>query len=140
MTRWRFVASGRFGLAALVLALTGIGTAYAQGTTAKPQPDRASRTGMVITGDREGPLGTFVAPWQEPPALVPDALRPGQLPIVLDSERTLAEDPVNRAVPAIAAVKATPAQAPKEAQKTGRRGRGQRDEPVRPTIMQHDKQ
>jgi hypothetical protein len=136
----RSVVVVRVSLATLVIAFCGVTPAFAQGTTAKPQADRASRTGMVITGDREGPLGTFVAPWQEPPALVPDALRPGQLPMVLDSERTAAEDPVNRAVPAIAAVKATPAQAPKEAQKTGRRGRGQRDEPVRPTIMQHDKQ
>jgi hypothetical protein len=106
----------------------------------KAVPDRSSRTGMVVTGDREGPLGSYVAPWQEPPVVVPDALRPGQLPIVLDSERTVAEDPVNRAVPAIAAVKATPVQAPRETQKTGRRGRSQKDETARPTIMQHDKQ
>jgi hypothetical protein len=126
-------------LAIAAVALAGTTSAFAQATT-KPVPDRSSRTGMVVTGDREGPLGSYVAPWQEPPVVVPDALRPGQLPIVLDSERTVAEDPVNRAVPAIAAVKATPAQAPRETQKTGRRGRGQKDEPVRPTIMQHDKQ
>ena len=137
------IASSGQALAGMICALCAVvfsGAADAQTPAAKPAPDRSSRTGMVVTGDREGPLGSFVAPWLEPPALVPDALLPGGLPLVLDSERTAAEDPFNRAVPPVATARVAPATQPKEAPKTGRRGRGQKDEPVRPTIMQHDKQ
>lgn len=131
---------GARGLTALALAagiaLVAAG-ARAQGAPGAP----GARPGMVVKGDREGPQGLVVLPWQEPSRRLAEVPLQGALPVVLESLRSVAEDPLNRALPGGAAARAAPpAEERKEAPKSGRRGRGQREEPPRPMIMQHQKQ
>ena len=56
---------------------------------------------MVVTGDQEAPLVLYILPWQ-PPRLgsPPDVDTPPLLPKVLDSERSILDDPINRPEPA----------------------------------------
>ena len=96
--------------------------------------------GMRIGGDRDGPAGLFVAPWQEPADLLPDAPLQASLTGVVDGERSVADDPVNRELPSPAQQAAAKAVEAKPAAQPQRRGRGRKDDDV-PTvnIMQHDK-
>lgn len=57
--------------------------------------------GMVVTGDQEAPLVLYILPWQ-PPRLgsLPEVDAPPLLPKVLDSERSVLDDPLNRPEPA----------------------------------------
>jgi hypothetical protein len=102
MKRHQF-ALGLIAALAFALALP------AQAQSARPARPAASANGIVITGDREGPLGLHVAPWQEPAAMLPEALIQSRLPKVFDDPRGLAEDSVNRQFPPI-----TTASAPAE--------------------------
>jgi hypothetical protein len=59
----------------------------------------ASQPGMVIKGDQEAPLVLYIVPWQEPKLPpVPETTRQALIPQVLDDNRSLADDPVNRPV------------------------------------------
>lgn len=63
-------------------------------------PGSQQSPGMVITGDREAPLVLYIVPWQEPKALPPPAaLMQTLLPNVIDYNRSLIEDPLNRSEP-----------------------------------------
>ena len=102
---------------------------------AKPAPRTASTanatSGMVISGDREGPLGLYLAPWQEPLAQLPEALLQSSLPKVLDDTVGLADDPVNRQFPAPEVARAVPAEPAEKAKPR----RGRKEEAPRPMIM-----
>ena len=67
---------------------------------ATPSAPDASQ-GMVVTGDQEAPLVLYILPWQSPRlGALPDVDSPPLLPKVLDSERSVLEDPLNRPEPA----------------------------------------
>jgi hypothetical protein len=119
-------------LAFCMLSLTAATSALAQGAkTGKPVP---SANGIVITGDREGPLGLHIAPWQEPAAILPEALIQSRLPKVFDDPRSLAEDSVNRQFPPIETASA-PAPSEKKENRPSRRGRP-KDEVPNANLMQ----
>ena len=83
---------GWLWLVALVLAPAG-------GVAARTA-ENAQQPGMVITGDREAPLVLYIVPWQEPKAsLPPDVPMQTLLPNVIDYNRSLIDDPVNRSLP-----------------------------------------
>lgn len=68
-------------------------------TAAKEAPQSAPAAGMVITGDREAPLVMSIIPWAEPkPVVPPDAPLLPLLPQVIDYNRSLVDDPVNRPI------------------------------------------
>lgn len=119
------------------LALLAVTAAQAQSAKAGSR-ERSSTNGIVITGEREGPLGLHLAPWQEPAAILPEAMIQARLPMVLDDPRSLAEDSVNRQFPAPEVVK-TPAAGEKKSPRTSRRGRS-RDEVPNAVIMQSQPQ
>lgn len=108
--------------------------ALAQATRTGKAPANASANGIVITGDREGPLGLHIAPWQEPAALLPDALIQSRLPKVFDDPRGLAEDSVNRQFPPIETASA-PVVSEKKETRPSRRGRP-KDEVPNAVLMQ----
>lgn len=55
--------------------------------------------GMVITGDQEAPLVMYIVPWKDSDVPdPPDVLRQPLLPPVLDYNRSLIDDPLNRSV------------------------------------------
>lgn len=54
---------------------------------------------MTITGDREAPLVLSIIPWADPKAIVPpDVPLQVLLPKVIDYNRSLLDEPINRAV------------------------------------------
>jgi len=122
--------------AGLVIALvlsTGAGAQSGKpagrvGTTANAS---STPNGMVISGDREGPLGLYLAPWQEPVAQLPEALLQTRLPKVIDDSFGLADDPVNRQFPAPEVARAAPVEPTEKAKPR----RGRKEETPRPMIM-----
>jgi hypothetical protein len=127
----------------LLVFLSASGIVSAQTLGQKRGLDPATppgQPGMRIGGDRDGPVGLFVAPWQEPADLLPDAPLQAALTGVVDGERSVADDPVNRELPSPAQQAAAKAVEAKPAAPPQRRGRGRKDDDV-PTvnIMQHDK-
>lgn len=94
--------------------------------------------GMRIGGERDGPLGTFVAPWQEPvDALPPVRLQAQQLLSDAGNRAPLMDDSINRQFRAPEAV-ARPAENKPATQPVRRRGK--KDDTPTVNIMQHDKQ
>ena len=92
------------------MLMVGIVATVQAATTAQATPPRGAPTppsapeatqGMVVTGDQEAPLVLYILPWQ-PPRLggLPEVDAPQLLPKVLDSERSVLEDPLNRPEPA----------------------------------------
>ena len=64
---------------------------------ASPAGAASGDQGMVIKGDQEAPLVLYIVPWQEPKVQVlPEAPLQALLPVVLDSDRSLVDDPINR--------------------------------------------
>jgi hypothetical protein len=62
-----------------------------------PGPGVSQQPGMIIKGDQEAPLVLFIVPWQEPkPPAAPAVLQQSLLPPVLDDNRSLVDNPVNR--------------------------------------------
>lgn len=117
-------------LAWLGVAL-GLSTGVGAQTGKSAAEAGAATGGIVISGDREGPRGLYLVPWQEPVAQLPDALLQARLPKVLDDSFGLADDPVNRQFPAPEVARAAPAEPTKNAKP--RRGRKE-DTPL-PVIM-----
>lgn len=89
----------------LANAITAAHAAAAAPARGAPAPAAASSPeatqGMVVTGDQEAPLVLYILPWQ-PPRLggLPAVDSPPLLPKVLDSERSVLDDPLNRSEPA----------------------------------------
>lgn len=108
--------------------------------TAATAGAQTAAPGSVISGGRDGPQGLVVAPWLEPAPLRPEVPLQSVLPPVLDDLLGLAENPVNRAIPAVETARPAPAASPKEAPRPTRRVRGQKGEAPRPIIMQQQNQ
>jgi hypothetical protein len=86
-------------LAALVMT-TSVGAQ--QSAAKRPVTSPKADAGMVVTGDQEAPLVLTIVPWQEPKPLAappPAGVLPA-LPLVLDHERGVAEEPLSRPLPA----------------------------------------
>lgn len=109
----------------------------ALGAGGPPVAQSSSPLGMKVGGERDGPSVQVAAPWQEPPAVLPEARLPSVLSGVVDSERGVMEDAANRELPAPARAEAKPAEV-RPATPPPRRGRGRKDEPPPPNLMQHD--
>lgn len=128
---------------ALLVVFAGTGVSSAQTVGQKrglEQATPSAQPGMRIGGDRDGPSGLFVAPWQEPADLLPDAPLQASLAGVVDGERSVAEDPVNRELPSPAQQASAKAAEARPAAQPQRRGRGRKDDDVPAVnIMQHDK-
>lgn len=86
------------GLIAAVLSSAAMAQQGAQKKSpAAPKTD----AGMVVTGDQEAPLVLTIVPWQEPRQLPPPPVQLAPIiPLVLDHERGLADDPLSRPLPA----------------------------------------
>lgn len=102
MQRWLMLVIAAMAVAAATAqaAPAAAAPATVRGNPPSPTPQDASQ-GMVVTGDQEAPLVLYILPWQ-PPRLggLPDVETPPLLPKVLDSERSVLDDPLNRPEPA----------------------------------------
>lgn len=89
-------------LAAAMMATTAAHAATSQGSSvpvAAAAPEASQ--GMVVTGDQEAPLVLYILPWQPlRPGTPPGVDLPLLLPKVLDSERSVLDEPLNRPEPA----------------------------------------
>ena len=108
----------------VVLGLTT--AALAQSSQQIGHSKGTAPNGMVITGEREGPVGLHVAPWQDPVETEPEVFLQARLPLVLDHSRSVAEDAINRSFPAIDVAK-SPADKDKKDLRTNRRGKPKDD-------------
>lgn len=123
----------------IIWLILGAATSAAAPTQSASTPAGAAKQGetpdrMIISGERDGPLGMRVIPWQDPATVLPDALLQAQLPERIDATHSLADDPVNRRVPAAEVAKPS---APVAAKAVQKKRRGQpRDEPPPAMIMQ----
>lgn len=111
MTTPQLVLDSRPRLKAMVAMTLVVAAAYgapafaapspkaAAASAAKESPQSAPAAGMVITGDREAPLVMSIIPWAEPkPVVPPEAPLLPLLPQVIDYNRSLVDDPVNRPI------------------------------------------
>lgn len=81
----------------VLLAILFCAPLLAQAADSPPSGNPTQQPGMVIKGDQEAPLVLYIVPWQEPkqPA-PPEVPRQALIPAVLDDNKSLVDDPVNR--------------------------------------------
>lgn len=90
----------RLAIGFMVAALAS-GAMAQQAKQNRPSTPPKTDAGMVVTGDQEAPLVLTIVPWQEPKQLPPPPVSVAPIvPVVLDHERGVAEDPLSRPLPA----------------------------------------
>ncbi len=92
------------------LAAGSVAAVLASSALAQPKADTGRNmvrgadgaAGMVVTGDQEAPLVLYIVPWQEQATRqqLPEAPTVQLVPQVLDHERSLADEPLSKALPA----------------------------------------